>query len=77
MTGMILRMNTMNRKAFQEELARCSGTVTAILPDGTQCEADAVAAASRADRYTPLKLTLKIRQTGDYMRLACFAIGDV
>ena len=74
---MILRMNTMNRKAFQEELARCSGKITAILPDGTQRDAGDMAAASRADRYTPMKLTLKIQQPCDYMRLACFAIGDV
>ena len=74
---MILRMNTMNRKAFREELNRCSGKIAAVLPDGTQCDADAVAEECRADRYTPLKLTLKIQQPGDYMRLACFAIGDV
>ena len=74
---MILHMNTMNRKAFREELARCSGKVAAILPDGTQRDAGAVAAECRADRCTPLKLTLKVQQTCDYMRLACFAIGDV
>lgn len=74
---MTLQMNTMNPKAFREELARCSGKVAAILPDGTRCDAAAALSAPRADRYTPLNLTLKIQQPGDYMRLACFAIGDV
>ena len=36
---MILRMNTMNQKAFLQELTRCSGKVAAILPDGTQRDA--------------------------------------
>lgn len=74
---MILQMNTMNRKSFLAELEKCCGTVSTLLPDGSWGKAEAAFGAGRADRYTPVKLTLRIQQPGDYMRLACFAIGDV
>ena len=74
---MTLQMNTMNPEALRAELARCSGSVAAVLPDGTPCSTGAALSVPRSDRYTPLHLTLKIQQPGDYMRLACFAIGDV
>lgn len=71
---MILQMNTMNLKNFREELARCSGSVLAILPDGTKCDVRWMLPAGRGN---PTKMTLQIQRPGDYMRLACFAIGDV
>lgn len=74
---MILQMNTMNKKSFLAELEKCCGSVLALLPDGSWGNAGTAVAAHKADRYTPIRLTLDIRQPGDYMRLACFAIGDV
>lgn len=74
---MILQMNTMNQKLFLEELARCCGPVSAILPDGTQCDARTACLAEKAGNGAPAKLRLKIQRPGDYMRLACFAIGDL
>lgn len=58
----------------------CTGFSVSVFPLGAgqfSGRAGAVAEECRADRYTPLKLTLKIQQPCDYMRLAFFAIGDV
>ena len=74
---MILQMNTMNKKSFLAELEKCCGTVSALLPDGRWGSAQSAVGSAKADRYTPIRLTLDINQPGDYMRLACFAIGDV
>lgn len=74
---MILQMSTRNKKCLLEELAHCCGTVAAVLPDGTQRDARTVVLSSKADGRTPIDLKLQIRQPGDYMRLACFAIGDL
>ena len=74
---MILQMSTRNRKLFREELARCCGPVSVVLPDGTQCDARTACLAEKAGSNAPAKLRLKIQQPGDYMRLACFAIGDL
>ena len=74
---MILQMNTMNKKSFLAELKKCCGSVSALLPDGGWSSAENVVSAVKADKYTPIRLTLRIQQPSDYMRLACFAIGDV
>ena len=74
---MILRMNTMNKKSFLAELEKCRGSVSALLPDGRWSSAQTAVGSARTDRHTPIRLTLNIDQPGDYMRLACFAIGDV
>ena len=74
---MLLQMNTMNRKNFLAELARCKGSVQTVRPDGTTNDTGKMLLSGKTDPDLPLKLTLKIQQPGDYMRLACFAIGDV
>lgn len=74
---MVLQMRTMNRRGLMNELTRCSGPVTAILPDGNPCSAVMALSQKEPNSSVPLKLMLQIRNPGDYMRLACFAIGDV
>lgn len=74
---MILQMSTTRPNLLLEELTRCSGAVAAILPDGTRQDAITAVASMDAGTAASTRLRLQIRQSGDYMRLACFAIGDI
>lgn len=74
---MMLQMKTINKRGLMNELARCGGPVTAILPDGKQCSAATFLSQNQTTGGVPLELQLQIQKPCDYMRLACFAIGDV
>ena len=73
---MMLKLTTMNLKGFLTELAACCGGVTAEIA-GAPVNLNNTAQLRRM--YEPngnLTLELNVSRTEDYMRLACFAIGD-
>lgn len=74
---MTLQMKTGNKRGLMNELAQCRGPVAAILPDGKRCSAATFLSQKGKNIRTPLELMLQIQKPCDYMRLACFAIGDV
>ena len=65
---MMLKLTTMNLKGFLTELAACCGGVTAEI----------AGAPVNLNNTAQLRLTLELNVSSpkDYMRLACFAIGD-
>lgn len=74
---MILQMQTANQKGLRCELTRCAGTVMAILPGGGRCNARTLFTDDTPANGKPMKLKLQVQRPADYMRLSCFAIGDI
>ena len=83
---MMLKLTTMNLKGFLAELAACCGQVTAEIAGapvklknaGAPVNQKTVAAQLRRmyEQNGCLTLELNVSSPKDYMRLACFAIGD-
>lgn len=74
---MMLKLTTMNLKGFLAELAACYGQVTAEIagaPVNLKNAAAQLRSMYEQDGY--LTLELNVSSPKDYMRLACFAIGD-
>ena len=73
----MLKLTTMNLKGFLAELAACCGQVTAEIA-GAPVNRKQAAAQLRSiyEQDGCLTLELNVGSPKDYMRLACFAIGD-
>lgn len=73
---MMLKLTTMNLKGFLTELAACCGGVTAEIA-GAPVNLNNTAQLRRMyEQDGSLTLELNVSSPKDYMRLACFAIGD-
>lgn len=73
---MMLKLTTMNLKGFLTELAACCGGVTAEIA-GDPVNLNNTAQLRRMyEQDGSLTLELNVSSPKDYMRLACFAIGD-
>lgn len=74
---MMLKLTTMNLKGFLAELAACCGQVTAEIAGAPVNLKQAAAQLRRIyEQNGCLTLELNVSSPKDYMRLACFAIGD-
>ena len=71
---MMLKLTTMNLKGFLTELAACCGGVTAEIAGAPVNHTAQLRRMYEQDGS--LTLELNVSSPKDYMRLACFAIGD-